>query len=153
MKVQIDGDQFRRTNYLTISLNLQDYFEFGFVKLSTDSFASEPNMISFNHSEIFSGIYLKKFVKCFSPELKKKDFPSLQAVFLSYNYDKILQDLDITSTDPVFNIYYPEQYLLISNPSRASPLTRDNYRGANIQLVIKNLEILNTCLLNKISEH
>ena len=32
--------------------------------------------------------------------------------------------------------------MLIPNPSRAVPLTRDNYLGANIQLMIKSLEIL-----------
>ena len=139
---QIDGDMFEKLDFQTVSLNLQDYFEFGFVKLSNDSSASDPNMLHFKHNEIFSGIYLGKFVKCFSPEVKKKDFPNLQAALFSYNYDEMLEDLEAVALDPIFNIYYPGQYLLAPNPSRAVPLTRDNFLGANIQLMIKSLEIL-----------
>ena len=60
LKGQRDGDQFRRTNYATISLSLQDYFEFVFAKLSTDSSASKPNMISFDH--IFYLMYPKSSI-------------------------------------------------------------------------------------------
>ena len=149
LKGQVDGNQFTELDYESVSLNLQDYFEFGYVKLSNDSSASDPTMLHFKHREIFSGIYLKNFVKCFSPQIKKKDYPNLQALLFSYNYQKILQDLEVTSTDPIFNIHYPGQYLLIPNPSRAAPLTRNRYNGANIQLMIKNLEILNRRNTNK----
>ena len=114
-------ERFQYIDYENMTLNLNDYFSHGFVKLTNETYLRNET-VKFKHTSIFSGFYhAQDFVKCFSAAMDNMDNRNIETIILGYNKQNLLNDLSGPlgiGLNGYFNIYHPEQFLLEINTPR-----------------------------------
>ena len=130
-------NNFFNVNYSDVTLDLKDYFEYGYVRL-LDRTEIKLNHSDIRHENIFNGFY-HRFMKCFTSTVKQETIRNIKSLWLYYNKTKLDNHLNSGSIYLLSNFYYPNQFALEINPMNRYKMNSNNNA---VTINIASLEIL-----------
>ena len=142
LKGEVFDARYQDIEYNNVTMNLQDYFLYGQIKLSNET-QFRNNSFKFNHKTIFSGLYYwGKFIKCFAIEMENTDLRNVNWIKLFYDKQKIISDLmslSRSSISMLLNLHYPGQFLLEVNNVKYAPI---NNEKSGYEAAVRSEEVL-----------
>ena len=137
-------EKFHKIDYGNITLDLNDYFNYSYVKLRNGTELRggyEINGIgTFSHKVNFNGISeWGYFCKCFELSWNTTNEGSIKMIHLVYNRQALLQDRMTSESWFDLYVHYPGQFLLAPNDPETIYISSDNQSPATY---IDDVEIL-----------
>ena len=138
LKGDIMGKSFAEIDYQNISLDINDYFSSAF-ELWFNKTRYSKSTLSFDHVTTFNGFQHGYFMKCFSIDIKSKNYHFIKIILLGYNKQQLLSNwsfYDGPETLIGYNVHYPGQFLL------GERIFSDHLNNFNKALLITEIEVL-----------